>query len=1050
MYKKLLFVLVISLALLLTMLPVTSVSAAVPRLSEIAVGTIGEPEVGDPGWLYDTASGELVDNVYDTLLEYYVNRSKDVKERGRTDQFIASLAYEWYFDEATDVFYFKIRGQHRIITMNALMPVIPTEPVSTQWEAILPPAELGGMWHLLIWEDNNLDGILSACDIVKMEKKNFVGPAEPPVIAYHVEAVSPPYPGLVTQIIVKELPVPFQCWITLTVPVVFPPPYESTTVTEVGYKNQPLGALKPLVRTYHIDEWEDGQFSKYDGVLSAGDVIKMTRSGTPPPEFPNAYTRYYIVESLVGTTLVVKPCLTCWDVEYTMKRWVVLDHSGGPQWMIYEPLFYPKYSWPLIGTPKVPDLAFAPIVSAAIKGDCSWVWFKFAGPYPTMIFKQVFAQPWASIQYMDWSIDEGCWDGYFTQVSLNAAHDPAVSPLMDPEPVMCGTGPYFLVEWISGKHWRIERFDEHWQQWPAPGCDSYVDVVRMEFISEWPTRKLMFLAGDLDFCYVPTQYKADVEGKAGIRCTFPLPSLVSGGNFYNFNISLTSRYLYPPFTTHLDYGVIAGTGIPPDFFSDLNLRKAFCYSVNYTEFLQLAYLGEAQYPATPAIFGLPYRRPQAWYDANQYYYDPIKATYYFKLAWGGDDPTPGDWDVPAGHEGLVWKNGFKLPLCYNTGNVARKTMADDEIEPHVEALNEKFIIDVYDVEWGTVYLPELWAGKLPMFIIGWQADFPDPHNFFFPFMHSTGAFSAPQSYNDPHVDELIEEGGTCVDETRREEIYYELQEIYIRDAPSVCTYQPTGRHWERTWIYGWYYNPIYSGGYFKEYWKDTPPGVITVQPVDLSVMHSMSNVTQVIITAHTNPPLINDQKPYLKIVTGPAKGSRPRIIVQVHWDRADANNLINIFWGVIGLKLQRGTTVVHVEGIATFPVGAPGDSDTVNFILDLSTLTAKAYAGRWNCSAEIGVADETAYDSVLANNTILDDWCIVLGTGDIYYKDLLGLVDISDLVRMVDAVGSMPGDLNWNWYADIYQATITDNKVDISDLSALVTLVGVTDYVDPV
>jgi peptide/nickel transport system substrate-binding protein len=711
--------------------------------------------------------------------------------------------------------------------------------------------------------------------------------------------------------------------------------------------------------------------------------------------------------------------------------------------MIYEPLFYPAYSW------NFTDPNFYQKVSAAIKANCSWVWFKFAGPYPTMIFRQVFAQPWASIQYMDWSIDEGCWDGDWTHVA--AYHDPTVSPLMDPVPVMCGTGGYYFVEWISGRHWRIDRFEEYWQQWPAPGCDDYIDVVRMEFISEWPTRKLMFLAGDLDFCYVPTQYKADIEGKAGIRCTFPLPSLVTGGNFYNYNITLTSRYLYSPFITHLNYGVIAETGIPPDFFKDLNLRKAFSYSVNYTEFIQLAFLGESQYPATPAIFGLPYRKPESWYDANQYYYNVTRATYYFKLAWGGVDPTPGDWDVPAGSEGLVWKNGFKLPLCYNTGNVARKTMAEDEIETHVEAINSKFHIDVYDVEWGTVYLPELWAGKLAMFVIGWQADFPDPHNFFFPFMHSTGAFSAPQHYSDPHVDELIEEGGTCVNETRRQEIYYELQEIYIEDAPSVCTYQPAGRHWERTWIYGWYYNPIYSGGYFKEYWKDTPPGVITVQPVDMSVKDSMSNVTQVIITAHTNPPIINDQKPYLKIVTGAGKGSRPRIIVSVHWDRADSNTALMSFYAVIGLSMKRGTTE-HVEGI-TIPciaVAGPGDSDTYDFILDLSTLTAQAYSGRWNFSAYINVADETAYDSVLANNTILDNWGIVLGLGDVYYQDLLGLVDISDLVSMVAAVGSLPTDPNWNWYADIYQEDLVTNKVDISDLTALVPLVGVKDYVDPV
>lgn len=108
---------------------------------------------------------------------------------------------------------------------------------------------------------------------------------------------------------------------------------------------------------------------------------------------------------------------------------------------------------------------------------------------------------------------------------------------------------------------------------------------------------------------------------------------------------------------------------------------------------------------------------------------------------------------------------------------------------------------------------------LPAFRVGWLADFPDPHNFLQPFMHSTGAFAAWQKYSNPTVDALIEEGIKTTNETRRQEIYYELQRIYVEDVPSFITVQPVDRHWERTWVRGWYWNPIYPGYYFYHGWK---------------------------------------------------------------------------------------------------------------------------------------------------------------------------------------------------------------------------------------
>jgi peptide/nickel transport system substrate-binding protein len=110
-------------------------------------------------------------------------------------------------------------------------------------------------------------------------------------------------------------------------------------------------------------------------------------------------------------------------------------------------------------------------------------------------------------------------------------------------------------------------------------------------------------------------------------------------------------------------------------------------------------------------------------------------------------------------------------------------------------------------EWSLI-LDEIFSGQVPMFQIGWQADYPDPHNFFHPFMHSGGAYSGIQGYNNPDADQLIEDGVKEVDPDARKDIYYDLQQIYHDDAPGIMLGQNLGRRYFQDWVKGYFFNPI--------------------------------------------------------------------------------------------------------------------------------------------------------------------------------------------------------------------------------------------------
>ncbi len=95
----------------------------------------------------------------------------------------------------------------------------------------------------------------------------------------------------------------------------------------------------------------------------------------------------------------------------------------------------------------------------------------------------------------------------------------------------------------------------------------------------------------------------------------------------------------------------------------------------------------------------------------------------------------------------MWEKGFKFTLLYNTGNLARQT-ACQILRDNVLKVNPKFQIEVLESQWSLI-LGEIFSGKVPMFQIGWQADYPDPHNFFHPFMHSGGCLLGDPGLQQP-------------------------------------------------------------------------------------------------------------------------------------------------------------------------------------------------------------------------------------------------------------------------------------------------------------
>jgi len=457
------------------------------------------------------------------------------------------------------------------------------------------------------------------------------------------------------------------------------------------------------------------------------------------------------------------------DVEYSFERGMVQDYSAGPQWMFFEPFFGVDSPWGASSRDADGNLIPLSQLTSAVNVDGEWVQFNLATPYEP--FLQILCGQWASIVDKQWCIEQGDWDG--TEASYKKLNNPE-SDAWPLHAKMMGTGPFTLDYWDQGVEIAYTRNENYWGK-----KANFAHYVR-KTVDEWTTRKLMLENGDADWVYVPVEYYGEMDGVQGLTVYRDLPSLQVEGFFFVYNISKDSPFV--------GSGKLDGQGIPLDFFSDINVRKAFTYSFNWDDYINQVMQGHAIQPASPIIKGLSY------YNANlpKYSYDPAKAEEFFRAAWGGQ----------------VWEKGFTMTLAYNAGNTSRKT-ACDILAANINALNPKFHVTSAAQQW-TSYNAQWRKYLLPAFNVGWLPDYTDAHDYIVPFMASYGAFAKFQSFpsdlsND--IDTLIGQGIGSASSSERQSIYNQLSGIYHDQCFGILTMQPTVNRYFKDWVHGYIFNP---------------------------------------------------------------------------------------------------------------------------------------------------------------------------------------------------------------------------------------------------
>ena len=458
--------------------------------------------------------------------------------------------------------------------------------------------------------------------------------------------------------------------------------------------------------------------------------------------------------------------VTAEDVAYSLKRFMLFDRAGGPASLILEPVTG------LSSTRKdgkALDEAYSK-VTAAVTVDGDNVILKLNKPFAPIL--TVLAS-WAPVVSKEWSKANNGWDGTKDTWKKHNNPDKTAEGFYEGEN---GTGPFMLDRWDKKtKEVVLARFDDYWRG-PAKLKRAHIKSV-----DEFQTRKLMLAAGDADSIYADYLQQPLLKNLKGVELIDDLPRIdMNPAIYFVFKIETKGN-------PNVGSGKLDGKGIPADFFSDINVRKAFAHSFDYEGFIRDVNRGKG----TRAVSFIP--KGLFGYNPDQaaYPYDIEKAEAYFKKA----------------HGGKLWKKGFKFILAYNAGNQPREVIAN-MMKRAVESINPKFQIDTRPIQWST-YLDLSNKSKLPMFILGWAPDFPDAHNFAFPFMHSDGNYPRLQRYKNAEADKLVTAAMTETDPEKRRAMYYRLQEIAYKDVPSLFILNSVLYRTQRSWVKGYVYNPIH-------------------------------------------------------------------------------------------------------------------------------------------------------------------------------------------------------------------------------------------------
>ncbi len=354
-----------------------------------------------------------------------------------------------------------------------------------------------------------------------------------------------------------------------------------------------------------------------------------------------------------------------------------------------------------------------------------------------------------------------------------------------------GTGPFILKEWIRGQKIRFARNPNYWdERYPSEGEESdrkegrldeagkklpFADEVTLWIYVEPQTRWLNFLKGNLDLTSIPKEGWSDIfDAHRNVKTEITakgikiIPSQEASTVFWAFNMEdpLVGKNVY--------------------------LRKAISAAIDRPGKIELFYNGraiEAKGPVPPGLFG---------YDPdlkNPDGYNLQKAKELMSKAREQYRSNGGKGEIP--------------PIVFESSN----STVDRQIAELVthEFAKIGLTLDARVNNWPQ--LQEKLSKKQVMFFSqAWNADYPDPENFFQLF-YSKNVSPGPNktNFSNPEFDRLYEKMRDLPDGPERKKAIDDMVKILHADTPWIYFAHRIAYSTMHGWARNFKRNPFFLG-----------------------------------------------------------------------------------------------------------------------------------------------------------------------------------------------------------------------------------------------
>jgi peptide/nickel transport system substrate-binding protein len=466
-----------------------------------------------------------------------------------------------------------------------------------------------------------------------------------------------------------------------------------------------------------------------------------------------------------GTTMTPE------DVKYSLLRFMLADRDGGPSSLLLEPLTGRSA---VRGPDGKPDPAVFDLADEAVSVEGGAVVLRLKKPFAPLLSVLAGFAPVVSKSYI---AAHGGWDGKRETWAAFCGGARETTALFAAE---AGAGPFKLTGWNRElKRLTLARDDAYWRE-PAKLAGAVLLTVE-----DPKLRRRLLESGEADAAQVDPRALPFFQAVPGAVVDAGLPLLETD------DVVFFNQKIDPRDNPWLGSGRLDGRGIPPDFFADTEVRRAFAFAFDYDAFIREGFHGAAERARGPIPRGLP---GHAAANQRGLSYSLEESEKAFRGARGGE----------------IWTNGFLLTVAYADGDAGR-AIACRILGEGLAKVNANFRVDCRGIP-QTTLLDELRARRLGAFVYRWILDYPDPHNAVEPFLHSTGFFASAQSYSNPRADAMIEQAAAETDPNQRKLDYGELQALALYDIPDLFTAEANGAFARRAGVRGWLHNPIQPYG----------------------------------------------------------------------------------------------------------------------------------------------------------------------------------------------------------------------------------------------